>query len=63
MFSNSEGISHKRILGTIGFLCLIIYMFVNKNEVAVAAVEYVTIACVFGTVVEKFIGKKSTPVE
>lgn len=61
MFSNSEGTSHKRVLGTIGFISLIVFLFTSgdthKAE-AVSAVEYITIATVFGTVVEKFAGKK-----
>jgi hypothetical protein len=57
MFSNNEGTSHKRVLGTIGFLSLIVFLFIageQHKEVAVSAVEYITIATVFGTVVEKF---------
>ena len=65
MFSNSEGTSHKRVLGTIGFISLIVFLFTcnetHKAE-AVSAVEYITIATVFGTVVEKFAKKSnSTP--
>jgi len=60
MFANNEGTSHKRVLGTIGFLSLVVFLFtcseVHKEE-AVAAVEYLTIATVFGTVVEKFVPK------
>jgi hypothetical protein len=63
MFSNSEGTSHKRVLGTIGFISLIIFLFTveesHKAE-AVSAVEYITIATIFGTVVEKFANKKQT---
>ena len=61
MFSNKEGTSHKRVLGTIGFVSLIVFLFIAANEhkaVAVSAVEYITIATVFGTVVEKFANKK-----
>ena len=61
MFSNSEGTSHKRVLGTIGFVSLVVFLFLSKDqhkEVAVNAVEYITIATVFGTVVEKFVPKK-----
>ena len=60
MFANSEGTSHKRVLGTIGFLSLIVFLFTcgetHKAE-AVSAVEYLTIATVFGTVVENFAPK------
>jgi len=66
MFSNNEGTSHKRVLGTIGFISLIIFLFTcgetHKAE-AVSAVEYITIATVFGTVVEKFAKKSTTTPE
>jgi len=57
MFSSKEGVSHKRVLGTLGFVALIIYMFVYKDAVSVEAVEYVTIAYSLGTVAEKFAKK------
>lgn len=57
MFSNEEGTSHKRVLGTIGFLSLIVFLFTcaetHKPE-AISAVEFTTIAYGLGTVVEKF---------
>ena len=57
MFSNEEGTSHKRVLGTIGFLSLIVFLFTcaetHKAE-AISAVEFTTIAYGLGTVVEKF---------
>jgi hypothetical protein len=60
MFSNAEGTSHKRVLGTVGFLSLVVLLFIadegHKDEV-ISAVEYMTIATVFGTVVEKFTKK------
>lgn len=61
MFSNKEGTSHKRVLGTIGFVSLVIFLFTSADAhkaEAVSAVEYITIATVFGTVVEKFANKK-----
>lgn len=65
MFSNNEGTSHKRVLGTIGFISLIVFLFTSgethKAE-AVSAVEYITIATVFGTVVEKFANNKNKDV-
>lgn len=65
MFANNEGTSHKRVLGTLGFISLIVFLFTcaetHKDE-AVAAVEYLTIATVFGTVVEKFIPKSSNKI-
>jgi hypothetical protein len=44
MFSSKEGVSHKRVLGALGFLSLIVYMFTHQDIVSVEAVEYVTIA-------------------
>jgi len=61
MFANNEGTSHKRVLGTIGFLSLVVCLFMcdpeHKPEI-ISAVEYVTMATVFGTVIEKFTNKK-----
>ena len=62
MFANNEGTSHKRVLGTIGFISLIVFLFICDNshkEIAVQAVEYLTMATVFGTVIEKFVPSKS----
>ena len=62
MFSNKEGTSHKRVLGTIGFISLVVFLFLSSDqhkEAAVSAVEYITIATVFGTVVEKFVPKNT----
>lgn len=62
MFSNDQGTSHKRVLGTLGFLCLLVFLFTCKESVkaeAIAAVEFITISAIFGTVVEKFASKKS----
>lgn len=62
MFSNSEGTSHKRVLGTIGFLSLVVCLFIcdpsHKPDI-ISAVEYVTMATVFGTVIEKFTNNPS----
>jgi hypothetical protein len=62
MFANNEGTSHKRVLGTIGFISLVVFLFTcgetHKAE-AVSAVEYLTIATVFGTVIEKFVPKNN----
>jgi hypothetical protein len=63
MFSNEQGTSHKRVLGTLGFISLIVFLFTcgeAHKSVAVSAVEYLTIATVFGTVVEKFAPKPPT---
>jgi hypothetical protein len=63
MWSEDNGTSHKRILGTIGFLSLIVFLFTctetHKAE-AISAVEFTTIAYGLGTVVEKFRNKAST---
>ena len=57
MFSAKEGVSHKRVLGALGFIALITYMFIYHDTVSVEAVEYVTIAYGLGTVAEKFVKK------
>lgn len=61
MFSNNEGTSHKRVLGTTGFISLIVFLFTcspeHKSD-AVSAIEYITMSTVFGTVIEKFIPKE-----
>lgn len=64
MFSNDQGTSHKRVLGTLGFLCLLVFLFTCKESVkaeAISAVEFITISAIFGTVVEKFAGSKLNP--
>ena len=61
MLSNGE-ISVKRVIGLVGFICLIVIMFVNAlysksvapAEVLVNAIEYIVIAALFGTSIEKF---------
>jgi hypothetical protein len=66
MFSVKDGVSHKRVLGALGFMCLIIYMFIYNDPVAIEAVEYVTIAYGIGTVAEKFAkpsSKEEQPIE
>ena len=54
MFSSSEGVSHKRVLGAIGFISLVIAMFTTHSERVVEAVEFCTIAYGLGSVAEKF---------
>jgi len=54
MFSSEEGVSHKRVLGALGFIALVIFMFINPSITSIEAVEYVTIAYGLGTVAEKF---------
>lgn len=63
MFSNDQGTSHKRVLGTLGFVCLLVFLFTCKESVkaeAISAVEFITISAIFGTVVEKFAGSKKS---
>jgi len=60
MFSNANGPSHNRVLGTIGFISVVIFLFTcgdKFKEIAVNAVQYLTISTVFGTVIEKFVPK------
>lgn len=62
MFVADGGTSHKRVLGTLGFLALLVFLFTCKESVkpeAVSAIEFITISAIFGTVVEKFAGKKT----
>lgn len=54
MFSSSEGVSHKRVLGSLGFVALIVFMFMQKSDRAIEAVEFVTITYGLGSVAEKF---------
>ena len=62
MFSNNEGTSSKRVLGAIGMLSMIVFMFIHPTSaIAVETVGYVTIAYGLGTVVEKFANKGSNP--
>jgi hypothetical protein len=63
MFSSKEGVSHKRVLGAIGFISLIVYMFVYQTDISVEAVEYTTIAYGLGTVAEKFSRKNKKETE
>ena len=67
MFCNKSGeVSHKRILGTIGFIALVATMVANSfyhKDIApapelVQAVEYLVISTIFGTVIEKFANKE-----
>jgi hypothetical protein len=54
MFSSSEGVSHKRVLGAIGFIALVVAMFISESERVIEAVEFCTIAYGLGSVAEKF---------
>jgi len=53
--------SSKRVIGVLGFIILaialilqIILKFPAPADNLVSAIEYITIACIFGTVIEKF---------
>jgi hypothetical protein len=59
MFSSKEGVSHKRVLGALGFISLIVYMFIYQTDISVEAVEYTTIVYGLGTVAEKFSSRKN----
>ena len=63
MFKGNEGeVSHKRVLGTFGFVVLTFTMSINAlypkeltpSAELIQAVEWLTISALFGTVVEKF---------
>ena len=54
MYSSSEGVSHKRVLGSIGFLALVVFMFIQKSDRIIEAVEFCTISYGLGSVAEKF---------
>ena len=60
MLSSGDGVSHKRVLGTIGFLALVATLIVNSfyelqpSPELISAVEYLVISTIFGTVIEKF---------
>ena len=63
--ARSGDISSKRVIGIVGFVSLLVIMFINAlysksiapAEYLVDAIEYIVIAAMFGTVVDKF----STP--
>jgi len=66
MLSEAEGvISSKRVIGFLGFLCLAVTMIMNSfTDVSVApskdlvsAVEFITIGALFGTSLDKIMGK------
>jgi hypothetical protein len=66
MFAGKEGdVSHKRVLGSIGFLALVGTMVANSFspiDIApapelVSAVEYLVMSTIFGSVLEKFANK------
>lgn len=66
MLSDDKGnISHKRILGTLGFIAITFSMVYNSvapkefspSPELIHAVEYITMSAIFGTVIEKFTNK------
>lgn len=66
MFKGNEGeVSHKRVLGTFGFVVMTVTMSINAlypkeltpSTELIQAVEWLTISALFGTVVEKFAKK------
>lgn len=67
MLSEAEGvISSKRVIGLLGFLTLAITMIMNSftdmsiapSKELVEAVEFITIGALFGTSLDKIMGKK-----
>ena len=66
MFSSKEGVSHKRVLGSIGFLALVFALMANSfyefnpDPEIVHAVEYLVMSTVFGSVIEKFTNGKGS---
>lgn len=60
--SKSGDVSSRRVIGVVGFFSLVIMMFINSlypktiapNEHLVSALEYIIIACIFGTTADKF---------
>jgi len=60
--ARSGDVSSKRVIGFVGFVSLLVIMFVNALysksiapvEYLVDAIEYIVIAAMFGTVVDKF---------
>lgn len=67
MLSEAEGvISSKRVIGFLGFLTLSITMIMNSftdmniapSKELVEAVEFITIGALFGTSLDKIMGKR-----
>jgi hypothetical protein len=67
MLSEAEGvISSKRVIGFLGFLTLAITMIMNSftdmniapSKELVEAVEFITIGALFGTSLDKIMGKR-----
>jgi hypothetical protein len=56
MFSSSEGVSHKRVLGSIGFLALVLVLVVNSFY---ELNPDLVMSTVFGSVLEKFTNGKA----
>ena len=64
--ARSGDVSSKRVIGVVGFVSLLVIMFVNAlysksiapAEYLVDAIEYIVIAAMFGTVVDKFSNQK-----
>lgn len=60
--SRSGDVSSKRVIGVVGFLSLMVMMFVNSlypksiapDEHLVSAIEYIVIAAMFSTTADKF---------
>ena len=65
LISSSQNVSSKRVVGIVGFLALLItflyYVFSGKQLILdveiVKAIEYITIGALFGTSLDKIMGK------
>jgi hypothetical protein len=61
-------VSVKRVIGFLGFVCLLVIMFINALypktvapvPVLINAIEYIVIAALFGTSIEKFANRNKT---
>lgn len=54
MFSSKDNVSHKRVIAVLGFITLLIFMCITKNEESIKAVKLITLAMTTGSVAEKF---------
>ena len=66
--SKSGDISSRRLIGVLGFLSLVVMMFVNSlypksiapDEHLISAIEYIVIAAMFSTTADKFSKSNNT---
>lgn len=68
---HSGEVSSKRVIGFVGFFSLLLIMFINAlysksvtpSKELIDAIEYIVIAALFSTSVEKFAKSKTTDTE